>query len=218
MHEAQEVPVARQVAEERSERDLFPTVRVAIENAGFTAKLLDDIAKAGWRLKPSEFVGISIGSVGAVMIVTTILTQNIFVALLGGLIGLYIPRILLRASMSRRKALLESQISDMVMLVASAMRSGYSFLRALQVVAKEMRPPISELCKNVIDETHLGIPMEDALTRMAAKAGSYDVDLVVTAVIIQSQVGGSPGRSAGCNWGDHPRALSDSRRGCCSHG
>jgi len=183
--------VAPQVAEERPDRDLLPTVRMAIEKAGFTARLLDDIARAGWRLKPSEFVGISIASMGAVMIVTTLLTANIFAALAGGLIGLYLPRMLLRASMSRRKALLESQISDMVMLVASALRSGYSFLRALQVVAREMRPPISELCKKVVDETQLGIPMEDALTRMAAKAGSYDVDLVATAVIIQSQVGGS---------------------------
>jgi tight adherence protein B len=194
LRQLQETPgaaAAPEVAAEPTDRDLLPTIRMAIEKAGFTQRLLDDIARAGWRVKPSEFVGISLASMGAAMIVVTLLTQNIFAALLGGVIGLFLPRALLKTAMARRKAALESQISDMVMLVSSALRSGYSFLRALQVVAREMRPPISEACKRVVDETQLGVPMEDALTRMAAKVGSYDMDLVATAVIIQSQVGGS---------------------------
>lgn len=186
-----QAPAAPQVAAEHTDRELLPTIRMAIEKAGFTERLLDDIARAGWRLKPSEFVGISLASMGGAMIIATLLTQNMLAGLVGGVIGLFLPTMLLRHSKARRKAALESQISDMVMLISSALRSGYSFLRALQVVAREMRPPISEACKRVVDETQLGVPMEDALTRMAIKVGSYDMDLVATAVIIQSQVGGS---------------------------
>ena len=54
-----------------------------------------------------------------------------------------------------------------------------------------MPPPISEVSKKVVEECQLGVPMEDALQRMAARVGSYDMDLVVSAVVIQTQVGGS---------------------------
>jgi tight adherence protein B len=91
----------------------------------------------------------------------------------------------------RRKSALEAQIPDTVLLVSSALKSGYSFLKALQVVAKEMPAPMSEVTRRVVEECQFGVPMEDALVRMAERARSYDLDLVATAVIIQSQVGGS---------------------------
>ena len=78
-----------------------------------------------------------------------------------------------------------------MLLISSALKSGYSFLKALQVVAKEMPAPMSEVARKVVEECQFGVPMEDALVRMAERASSYDLDLVTTAVIIQSQVGGS---------------------------
>jgi len=54
-----------------------------------------------------------------------------------------------------------------------------------------MSEPISSVAKKVVDECQFGVPMEDALQRMADRIRSYDLGLVVIAVVIQSQVGGS---------------------------
>lgn len=173
------------------ERQYLPTVEKLMAGAGFTQKLMDQLGRAGWRIKPSEYVGIALGSVGVGAILLMTMTHSPLGGLIGASIGYIIPRTMLNMAVGRRKAALEGQIGDMVMLVSSALRSGYSFLRALQVVAREMPAPISEVAKRVGDECQLGVPLEDALTRMSQRVQSYDMGLVTTAVIIQSQVGGS---------------------------
>ncbi|MGB9587962.1 MAG: type II secretion system F family protein, partial [Armatimonadota bacterium] len=69
--------------------------------------------------------------------------------------------------------------------------SGFSFLRAMQMVSKEMQPPISKEFERAINEMNVGRPLEDALRGIATRVKSYDFDLVVTAVTIQHQVGGN---------------------------
>jgi len=169
----------------------LPTVERYLAGANFTAHLLDALSRAGWRLKPSEYVGLAIGSVSIGTIVMTILFANPVGGLVGGVVGYAIPKFMLVSAAGRKKNALEAQIPDMVLLVSSALKSGYSFLKALQVVANEMAAPMADMARRVVEECQLGVPMEDALSRMAERVRSYDIDLVVTAVIIQSQVGGS---------------------------
>lgn len=174
-----------------AERMLFPTVDRFMAGKGYTQRLMEDLARSGWKIKPSEFLGGTIGAAGVGAILGLAITQSNIGALIGLLLGYMIPKTLLGITISRRKAALESQISEMIMLVTSALKSGYSFLKALQVAARELPPPICEMSQKVVDECQLGVPMEDALLRMAEQASSYDMDLVVSAVTIQSQVGGS---------------------------
>lgn len=187
--EAQGPPVEE--ASRSGRRESMPTVEKYISGAEFTRKLMDTLARAGWHIKPSEYVGIVIGAMGLGTIGATILTQSVPIGAIGGLVGYVVPRTMLNLAVGRRMSALENQVPDAILLISSAIKSGYSFLRALQVVAREMGPPISELCRKVVDECQLGVPMEDSLQRMADRSRSYDLGLVVTAVIIQSQVGGS---------------------------
>ena len=79
-------------------------------------------------------------------------------------------------------------------MVANAMRAGFSFLQAMDLIAKEMEPPISEEFKHVMRDISLGTSMEQALEDMDKRVGSPDFSLVVTAVLIQQQVGGDLAR------------------------
>src|SRR3972149_11415990 len=54
-----------------------------------------------------------------------------------------------------------------------------------------MKPPASEEFRRVLRETGLGVARPKALRNRAARMGNDDVDLVVTAVEIQYQVGGN---------------------------
>lgn len=83
------------------------------------------------------------------------------------------------------------QLPDALSLIGSAIRSGYSFPRAMQMVADEMPDPISEEFQRVINEINVGLPIDAALMRMTARITSYDLELVVIAVIIQQQIGGN---------------------------
>ena len=76
------------------------------------------------------------------------------------------------------------------MMVANALRAGFSFLQAMEMISKEMEPPISEEFKHVMRDIGLGATVERALDDMDKRVGSPDFSLVVTAVLIQQQVGG----------------------------
>ena len=75
-------------------------------------------------------------------------------------------------------------------MVANALRAGFSFLQAMEMISKEMEPPISEEFQHVMRDIGLGATVERALDDMDKRMGSPDFSLVVTAVLIQQQVGG----------------------------
>ena len=84
-----------------------------------------------------------------------------------------------------------NQLSDCLTTVANALRAGFSFLQAMELISKEMEPPISEEFAQTIREMKLGTRMEDALETMDVRVGCPDFSLVIAAVLIQHQVGGT---------------------------
>ena len=90
----------------------------------------------------------------------------------------------------RRKLFVE-QLGDALATIANALRAGYSFPQAMEAIAKEMEPPISEEFSQVTRELSLGMPLETSLESMNRRMESPDFDLVVTAVVIQREVGGN---------------------------
>ena len=90
----------------------------------------------------------------------------------------------------RREAAFTNQLGDCLTMVANAMRAGFSFLQAMELISKEMEPPMSTEFQHVMRDISLGATVERALDDMDKRVGSPDFSLVVTAVLIQQQVGG----------------------------
>lgn len=90
----------------------------------------------------------------------------------------------------RREAAFTNQLGDCLMMVANAMRAGFSFLQAMELISKEMEPPMSTEFQHVMRDISLGASVERALDDMDKRVSSPDFSLVVTAVLIQQQVGG----------------------------
>ena len=103
----------------------------------------------------------------------------------------WIPFVVLQICRKRRVKAFAQQLGDALTLAANSLRTGYSFIQAFDMVAREMLPPISVEFARTVKETNLGIPMEDALVSMAKRVNSKDFDLVITSVLIQRQVGGN---------------------------
>ena len=101
------------------------------------------------------------------------------------------PGLVLQRKIGKRQIGFERQLVDVLVLVTGAVRAGFSLLQAIEVVVREMRPPASEEFKRVLRETGLGVALPKALRNLAARMENDDLDLVVTAVEIQYQVGGN---------------------------
>ncbi len=171
--------------------DMMPTLTRYMKGRPMTERLVTDLSSAGLPIRPSEFIGIVAGSVLFFELLAMLLFKSILGYFTLGAVGLAIPLLVLRHLRGKRRVLFERQIADALIMMASSLRSGFSFLRALQMVAQEMPPPIAKEFERVVNEVNVGRPMEDALRSVVTRVQSYDFDLVVTAVLIQQQVGGN---------------------------
>jgi tight adherence protein B len=111
--------------------------------------------------------------------------------LIGALIGLFAPFLYLRRQQGKRLVKFDNQLADMLSLMVNGLRAGYSIMQALEAVSKELPPPISDEFRRVVQEMQIGIPMDVALDNLTRRIPSKDLDLLVTAVNVQREVGGN---------------------------
>ena len=116
---------------------------------------------------------------------------NIPGLLIGALLGLFAPFLYLRRQQGKRLVKFDNQLADMLSLMVNGLRAGYSIMQALEAVSKELPPPISDEFRRVVQEMQIGIPMDVALDNLTRRIPSKDLDLLVTAITVQREVGGN---------------------------
>jgi tight adherence protein B len=156
-----------------------------------TNKFEAELNKADIALKGEEFMGLMLILIFAGGMLTTIVTRNPVFGLFTAVLGGYLPLFGLRRARMKRLNKFNGQIGDALVIMANAMRSGFSFLQAMDMVCKELPAPISKDFGSALQEMNWGTPTEEALLNMASKTNSEDLELVITAVMIQRQVGGN---------------------------
>lgn len=149
------------------------------------------LLSANWPITETEFILIRIGSV---IVGFTLGWLAIRSPISGGgfaIIAFLIPEFLLRRSIYNRRRQFESQLVDVLVLVKGAVRAGVGFLQSLDVVIQDMKAPASEEFRRVKREVSLGLPLSRALANLHARMENDDLYLLITALNINSQVGGN---------------------------
>jgi len=149
------------------------------------------LMQANWQMTVTEFVAMRL----LLTIGTFLFAWLIAGSLLPGLglatIAYLVPGILLKRKIGKRKIGFEKQLINVLVLITGSVRAGFSMLQAIEVVVREMKPPASVEFRRVLGETGLGVPLPLALRHLAARMENDDLDLAVTAIEIQYQVGGN---------------------------
>jgi len=168
-----------------------------LERQDRTARLGVDLARADLKMRPAEFVILwavtPIIFVAIAFVIGFIFPgfQNIIALVVAALIGLYAPRFWLKRRQAKRLSSFGQQLPDTITLLANSLRAGSSFLQGLELVTREARPPISEEFERVVRDMQLGLALIPALNNLVQRVDSEDLELMVTAIQIQSQVGGN---------------------------
>ena len=156
------------------------------------SKKLDFILKqAGIPIFGAEFIIIVLICAVLATAAVYVITFNVSIAPLAGLGVIVAFWVWVRVLVGRRRKAFTEQLGDCLTTVANALRAGYSFQQAMDVIAKEMEPPMSTEFERVTTDIAMGVTLEDALEQMNKRIGSPDFDLVVTAVLIQREIGGN---------------------------
>jgi tight adherence protein B len=112
-------------------------------------------------------------------------------ALVAAPVAATLPLLYVRFRHGRRQRAFNDQLADSVSLLASTVRAGHSLLQGFEQVARESIEPTRSAMEQVVREMGLGASQDEALERLAARFPSQDLDLIITAINVQHQVGGS---------------------------
>lgn len=146
--------------------------------------------QADWPIRGTEFEAILLLWGGLVGLVTFLVTLKGAMFFVGALVGILMGLALLGLRIRRRRKKFTNQLGDMLTMVANALRAGFSFMQAFELISREMDAPMGREVQLVVNEVNLGNTLESALDNMQRRVASPDFELVVTAVLIQRQVGG----------------------------
>jgi tight adherence protein B len=189
--DARTVPVVDEDRKARWFDPILETLGRFVSGRSFAASMATDLARANIPLTVPEYVLLHLAASVALLILVFFLTRQLLFALLGAVLGLFLPRIYVRRREAKRMLLFQDQLPDVLTLLVGSLRSGYGITIAMDTVAKQMPPPVSEEFARVVREVGLGMSSTQALQNLVRRIRSDDLDLMVTAIAIQYEVGGN---------------------------
>jgi tight adherence protein B len=155
-----------------------------------SASLRRQLTRAGWSIRPGEFLAGTFLLFG-IGLVAGFVTLGPVGAVAAGMAAALVPNALLGRAASKRLATFQSQLADILMVIASSLRAGHSFLQSLDTVTKEIVGPGAEEFTRVLTEIRLGRSVEAALDALVERMVSQDLEWTVTAIKIQREIGGN---------------------------
>ena len=181
--------IASDVGGSRRRREALRRLRPQSGNR-LIASLEDRIERAALDLTAGEVVA-AMGLLAIVGGFVGLLLQGIAGAVLGAVVGGWIPLFWLQRRRSRRQAQFAEQLPDTVSLLASTVRAGHSLLQGLEQVARESAEPTRSAFETVVREIGLGASQDEAIGRLGQRFPSDDVSLIVASINVHQQIGGS---------------------------
>jgi Flp pilus assembly protein TadB len=157
----------------------------------FLTRLDAAIAATGDRVGPLHLAAVGIISVAAVgsLAITAALSRAVILALCGAAAAGF-PVLVVQFLQSRYQRQFLDAFPDALDLIVRAVRAGLPVPEAMEVVSREIRPPVSTEFKRLLDEFRIGTDMEEALQRAADRVRVPDFRFFVVSLLLQNQTGG----------------------------
>jgi tight adherence protein B len=163
-----------------------------VEKSTYGGRIARELARADLKLKPAEYISLMvIFGFGVGFVAWFFGGQSVIVGLLGVGVGMLIPRIYVKQQQSKRLIKFGEQLPDMLGLMVNGLRAGFSVMQAMEAVSKELPPPISDEFRRVVQEIQIGLNIDRALENLYRRIPSEDLDLTITAMNVQREVGGN---------------------------
>lgn len=154
-------------------------------------QLANELSLAGILMKPSEFLVVWSIITLVPSGILLLFRADFIIVLALVLIGLFLPPVFVYMKKNKRVELFEKQLVNAVAVMCNCLRSGLTFQQAIESISNEMPEPISKEFGRVIREIKFGNTIDKALSNMSERINSNDFKLLVSAVLIQRQVGGN---------------------------
>ena len=177
----------------RPELSVVGALRVVFSGE-WLEKMADGLKRADSNLQPSDFVTISVFLAGLGFTVPFLLLGGVMGAIAGlgaAVIAFFIPQKWMGHRRESRRQKLEEQLPEALSMIANSLKAGFGLLQSLGQAAEQMDHPLGTELATTIHEMNMGANADEALLALSERSGSYDLDLAVTAMLVQRSVGGN---------------------------
>jgi tight adherence protein B len=122
---------------------------------------------------------------------TLIATRSFAIAVIATAVGAMLPSMYVRRRRTKRFNAFEEFLPECIDLVGRALRAGHPLSSGFKMAADDGPEPVAGEFRRVFEEQRFGLPVQDSLLSMADRINLVDVRILVTAILIQREVGGN---------------------------
>jgi tight adherence protein B len=172
----------------------LPLLRGLLLESEWAKRTERTIEQAGLKLRVSEYLIGRVGMAAVTAAVVMLLGRNTVSVVLGlalGGLAFFLPNVWLSVLRQRRINQIAKQLPEAATMMSQGLKAGFAFQHTMDMVAREMQAPISEEFAKTMVDLNVGSTIEEALLAMLERADSEEMNMVVTAVLIQRTSGGN---------------------------
>ena len=166
----------------------------AIVSGASLERTRNDLRLADSNLQATDFLAIRFG-LAALLFAAPIIfpggVPGVVLGVIAGAVGFMLPKFWLNHGKSARKSKLESQLPEALSMIANSLKAGFGLIQAMSMAAEQLEHPISTELAITVYETNVGSSAEEAFLALSERNENYDLDIVVTAVLVQRTAGGN---------------------------
>lgn len=146
------------------------------------------------QLKPIDFLAIRVAMAGLGFAVPYLFVAGVLgllIAVVAALFGYQAPQIWINRRVESRAKKLEDQLPEALTMISNSLKAGFGLLQSLDLAVEQLAHPVATELGQTVHETNVGSSIDQAFLDLGERCDSYDLDLVVTAVLVQRASGGN---------------------------
>lgn len=134
---------------------------------------------------------LSVGTALGLGTMVLIASRSVTVGAVATALGATLPYLYVRRRRTKRFNAFEELLPEAIDLVGRALRAGHPLSAGFKMAADDGPEPVASEFRRVFEEQRFGLPVQDSLLSMADRVDLVDVRILVTAILIQREVGGN---------------------------
>jgi tight adherence protein B len=173
----------------------IPWFQRLLQKTPKSEQIADDLGRSGLHLRVGAYVLVSL-ALGALLALAVLVllpdgVLRLLLAAVAFVVGLYLPRRVLKTLIDRRQARFEAALPDALDMISRSLRVGIGLLIAIENVTEELSGEVGAQFQRLQQQIAAGLSIEDAFRELDRRVQSKDLHIAVTAILIQREVGGN---------------------------
>jgi tight adherence protein B len=162
-----------------------------LERSRSGGRLAEALDLARIEMSVARFLALSALVTLLMVVLLTALTGSGIFGFVGLIAGPLVARAYVRWRIGKQRRLFADQLGTAVQAVASAMRTGHSFVGAFSQYVEHAPEPSAAEFRRLIADDQLGVPLETALGRVVERMDNRDLKQVGLVSVLQRETGGN---------------------------